>query len=138
MGFTHILALTARVSMFCRTTMCAFLFAFPGPLPVALAALLDSLDRLDGIGGLFLFRNPWEYPPDAVVTGGTRAVRQYFEAFFEEGGATVVTRPLKDVIVGQETVGKTRCEGSTLVSTFCSYGLLHSFHISDLYVARAP
>ncbi|CBJ48810.1 LRR-GTPase of the ROCO family, putative pseudogene [Ectocarpus siliculosus] len=78
-----------------------------GTLPVALASLLDNFDRLDGIGGLLLSPNPWEHPPEAFVTGGMRAVRQYFEAIYK-GGTTAVTRPLKVVILGKETVGKTR------------------------------
>ncbi|CAB1102577.1 unnamed protein product [Ectocarpus sp. CCAP 1310/34] len=82
----------------------------PGTLPVALASLLDSFDRLHSVGGLDLSQNPWEHPPEAIVTGGMLAVRGYFEAIFR-GGTTVVTRPLKVVIVGMETVGKTslRC-----------------------------
>lgn len=84
----------------------------PGTLPVALASLLDNFDRLDGIGGLFLSPNPWEHPPEAFVAGGMRAIRQYFEDIFK-GGTTALTRPLKVVIVGKETVGKTRYEGTT-------------------------
>lgn len=79
----------------------------PGALPVALASLLDRLDRIDY---LELSPNPWEHPPEAFVAGGMQAVRQYFEDIFK-GGTTAVTRPLKIVIVGKETVGKTRYVG---------------------------
>lgn len=83
----------------------------PGTLPVALASLLDNFDRLDRTGLVALSRNPWEHPPEAIVTGRMPAVRGYFEAIFR-GGTTFVTRPLKVVIVGKETVGKTRYEGT--------------------------
>lgn len=77
-----------------------------GTLPVALASLLDILDK----EAVRLSQNPWENPPEAIVTGGMPAVRRYFETIFG-GGTTVVNRPLKVVIVGKETVGKTRYEG---------------------------
>lgn len=82
---------------------------FVGTLPVALASLLDSFDRLGG--NLSLGQNPWEHPPDPIVKGGMPAVRGYFEAMFS-GGTSTVTRPLKVVIIGKETVGKTRYEGT--------------------------
>ena len=63
-----------------------------------------------------LGQNPWEYPPEAIVAGGIPAVRRYFEAIYM-GGTTAVTRPLKVVIVGKETVGKTRY-GDTTFSLF--------------------
>eukprot|EP00752_Nemacystus_decipiens_P014355 g12771.t2 len=77
----------------------------PGSLPVALTSLLDSFARFFG-GFLSLDQNPWEHPPEAIVTDGIPAVRAYFEAIYR-GGATSVTRPLKVVILGKETVGKT-------------------------------
>lgn len=87
----------------------------PGTLPVALASLMDKFDRIDrctGLDkGLNLSPNPWQHPPEAIVAGGMPAVRGYFEAIFR-GGTTVVTRPLKVVIIGKETVGKTRYEGT--------------------------
>lgn len=91
-----------------------------GALPVALASLLGNFDRVAGGVGLHLSGNPWEHPPEAIVKGGMVAVRGYFEAMFR-GGATTVTRPLKVVIVGKETVGKTRYEGTPLVLKFSSY-----------------
>eukprot|EP00752_Nemacystus_decipiens_P017123 g15339.t1 len=84
--------------------------ARPGALPAALASLLDMFDRVDRRGVLYLSNNPWEHPPEAIVEGGMLAVRGYYDAIFRDG-ATTVTRPLKVVIVGKETVGKTslRC-----------------------------
>ena len=75
-----------------------------------LAALLDMLDRVGF--GLSLAYNPWEHPPEAFVTDGMPAVRKFFEDVYRSG-TTSVTRPLKVVIVGRETVGKTRYESST-------------------------
>lgn len=99
----------------------AILLCVPGTLPVALAALLDTFDRVSRYGDLELSPNPWEHPPEAIVTGGVPAVKGYFEAIFR-GGTTVVTRPLKVVIVGKETVGKTRYDSTTcLVLQFPSY-----------------
>lgn len=90
----------------------------PGTLPVALASILDNFDRIDRCKGLLdgfnLSRNPWQHPPEAIVAGGMQAVRGYFEAIFR-GGTTVVTRPLKVVIIGKETVGKTRYDGTTFL-----------------------
>lgn len=77
-----------------------------GILPVALASLLD---RFEGIPALHLDPNQWEHPPESIVMGGLPSVREYFEAVFRDGTSTVV-RPLKVVIIGKETVGKTRYE----------------------------
>ncbi|CAN0131334.1 unnamed protein product [Pylaiella littoralis] len=95
--------------------------ARPGTLPVALASLLDIFDKIGGLGGLILSLNPWEHPPEAIVAGGMREVRRYFEAIFT-GGTTSVTRPLKVVIVGQETVGKTSLRRSIKAGKPCMTG----------------
>eukprot|EP00752_Nemacystus_decipiens_P011696 g10379.t2 len=95
--------------------------ARPRALPVALASLLDMFDRFDGAVGLDLSRNPWEHPPEAIVMGGTLAVRRYFEDIFR-GGATAVTRPLKVVIIGKETVGKTSLRRSIKAGKPCVTG----------------
>ena len=81
---------------------------------MALASLLDKMDGLDKGGGLLLWGNPWEHPPEAIVAGGVPAMRDYFKAIYR-GGTTAVTRPLKVVILGKETVGKTRYEGSSIL-----------------------
>ena len=97
--------------------LCVPIWRFPGTLPVALAALLDFFGRVRAN----LSQNPWEHPPEPFVAGGMPAVRNYFEAIFRSG-TTSVTRPLKVVIVGKETVGKTRYESSTyLVLQVCWY-----------------
>ncbi|CAM9136686.1 unnamed protein product, partial [Ectocarpus sp. 4 AP-2014] len=88
--------------------------ARPGTLPVDLARLLDMLDSVD----LELDPNPWVHPPEAIVAGGLPAVRGYFEAMFM-GGTTAVTRPLKVVIVGKETVGKTSLRRSITTGSPC-------------------
>lgn len=91
---------------------------FLGILPVSLASLLDLFDTMQHLA---LAQNPWDDPPEAFVTDGMPAVRGYFEAIYK-GATTVVTRPLKVVIVGKETVGKTRYVGTTcLVLQFPSY-----------------
>eukprot|EP00752_Nemacystus_decipiens_P014806 g13180.t1 len=81
-----------------------------GTLPAALASLLDNFDRIDRCDGyeegLELSPNPWQHPHEAIVGGGMPAVRRYFEAIFR-GRPVDVTRPLKVVIIGKETVGKT-------------------------------
>ncbi|CAM9927172.1 unnamed protein product [Laminaria digitata] len=78
-----------------------------GPLLAALASLLDSFDSFDRMGeGLHLNQNRWDNPPGPIVEGGMPAVRAYFEAIFS-AGTDPVTRPLKVVIVGKESVGKT-------------------------------
>lgn len=81
----------------------------------------------DRVGdGLNLTQNPWEHPPEPFVADGVPAVRNYFEAVYR-GGTTGVTRPLKVVIVGKETVGKTRYESSdSLVLQIC-------WHVHVLY-----
>ncbi|CAM9992582.1 unnamed protein product [Scytosiphon promiscuus] len=107
-GFWNILGQEGAGSMVIRS----------GSLPVALASLVDRFDRLERRGGLSLAQNPWEHPPEAVVTGGMRAVRQYFEAIFK-GGSTAVTRPLKVVIVGKETIGKTSLRRSIKAGRPC-------------------
>ncbi|CAN0176795.1 unnamed protein product, partial [Ectocarpus fasciculatus] len=89
--------------------------ARPGTLPVELARLLD---RLDSIPILQLDTNPWEHPPEAIVAGGLQAVRGYYDAIFM-GGTTAVTRPLKVVIVGKETVGKTSLRRSITTGRPC-------------------
>lgn len=99
----------------------------PGTLPVALASLLD---RFHDVEMLDLSQNPWEHPPEAIVTGGVLAVRGYFEAIFRDG-TTVVTRPLKVVIVGKETVGKTRCEATTCV--VLQFSRTHTIDFAELW-----
>ncbi|CAM9963869.1 unnamed protein product [Ectocarpus sp. 12 AP-2014] len=89
--------------------------ARPGTLPVDLARLLDMFD---GLRFLDLDQNPWEHPPEAIVAGGVQAVRGYYEAMFM-GGTTAVTRPLKVVIVGKETVGKTSLRRSITTGRPC-------------------
>ncbi|CAM9312171.1 unnamed protein product [Ectocarpus fasciculatus] len=89
--------------------------ARPGTLPVPLACLLD---RFDSLKDLELSQNPWEHPPEAIVTSGKQAVRNFFEALFV-GGTTAVTRPLKVVIVGRETVGKTSLRRSIKTGKPC-------------------
>lgn len=79
--------------------------------------LARLLDMFDGVDILDLDQNPWEHPPEAIVAGGVQAVRRYYEAMFM-GGTTAVTRPLKVVIVGKETVGKTRYEDHLLFYPF--------------------
>lgn len=64
-----------------------------------------------------LDQNPWEHPPEPIVAGGVPAVRKYFEAVYT-GGTTAVSRPLKVVIVGKETVGKTRYEMSAYMYVY--------------------
>lgn len=88
--------------------------AAAGPVPSELAALLLHLD-LTTVGWDFLGTgkgadirgNPWQYPPLAVVNAGAKAVRSFFTAAFAEG-TRPIQRPLKVVIIGKETVGKTR------------------------------
>ena len=102
-----------------------------------LARLLDKLDTVDRLD---LNQNPWEHPPEAIVAGDLQAVRGYYDAIFL-GGTTAVTRPLKVVIVGKETVGKTRYEGHLLISSvslvlhvhtrLLRNSFLHSSHIVD-------
>eukprot|EP00752_Nemacystus_decipiens_P008486 g7583.t1 len=79
-----------------------------GTIPAALATLLDLFERIDYF--LQLSQNPWEHPPEPIVANGVPAMREFFEAVYR-GGTTPVSRPLKLVIVGKETVGKTslRC-----------------------------
>ncbi|CAM9581614.1 unnamed protein product [Scytosiphon promiscuus] len=50
--------------------------------------------------------NPWQYPPAAVITAGASAVTEFFTSAFAEG-SSIVERPLKVVLIGKETVGKT-------------------------------
>ena len=69
--------------------------------------LASLLDRLDSLDELELGQNPWENPPESIVRGDMPAVRAYFEAMYR-GETSTITRPLKVVIVGRETVGKTR------------------------------
>lgn len=115
---THLCRRTADFACSAQPDAAPSFWRLSGALPVALASLLDCFDRVSG--GLELDQNPWEHPPESLVAGGLPAVRNYFEAIYE-GGTTAVTRPLKVVIVGRQTVGKTRCEGSTsLVQQFCS------------------
>ncbi|CAM9361370.1 unnamed protein product, partial [Sphacelaria rigidula] len=85
-------------------------------LPVKLASLLDCLER---IFSLSLHQNPWEHPPESIVTGGIPAVRGYFKAMIG-GGTSTVTRPLKVVIVGKETVGKTSLRHSIKAGKPCT------------------
>ena len=83
--------LIAKFCMFLPHHMSYVTFCrFEGTLPLALASLLDNMDRLAIFGGLLLDRNPWEHPPEAIVTGGVPAVRDYFEAIYR-GGTTAVT-----------------------------------------------
>lgn len=82
---------------------------------MALAFDLDKMDRLANVGGSVLDQNPWEHPPEAIVTGGVPAVRGYFEAIYR-GGTTAVTRPLK--VLGNEAIGKTRYEGSSILLVY--------------------
>ncbi|CAM9712032.1 unnamed protein product, partial [Ectocarpus sp. 8 AP-2014] len=86
-----------------------------GTLPADLARLLDMFDR---ISPLDLSQNPWEHPPEAIAAGGVQAVKDYYEAMFM-GGTTAVTRPLKVVIVGKETVGKTSLRRSITTRRPC-------------------
>ncbi|CAN0407000.1 unnamed protein product, partial [Ectocarpus fasciculatus] len=86
-GLWHVLGQDEAGSMNARS----------GNLPVPLACLLDSLERVET---LRLGPNPWEYPPEAIIAGGVPATRRYFEAIYM-GGTTAVTRPLKVVIVGK-------------------------------------
>eukprot|EP00752_Nemacystus_decipiens_P016125 g14419.t2 len=105
-GLWDVLGQKNAKSMAARPALCVP----KGALPAALGSLLDMFDRVDRRGGVSLYDNPWEHPPEAIVEGGVLAVRRYFDAIFRDG-ATTVTRPLKVVIVGKETVGKTslRC-----------------------------
>ncbi|CAM9497291.1 unnamed protein product [Ectocarpus sp. 4 AP-2014] len=92
------------------------LAARPGVrFPVDLARLLDMFDHLRILKH---DQNPWEHPPEAIVAGGLQAVRGYYEAMFM-GGTTAVTRPLKVVIVGKETVGKTSLRRSITAGRPC-------------------
>lgn len=76
-----------------------------GVVPPALISLLDVLAR---IGAQETWSpNAWNHPPAAIMNGGMGAVKQCFEAVFK-GSTLRVKRPLKVVIVGKETVGKTR------------------------------
>lgn len=93
---------------------CVFHLLFPEDLPAALAALLGMLDKTQAS----LNANPWEHPPVAIVEGGKTAVREYFKAIYRRG-TTRVTRPLKVVIVGKETVGKTRYASSSVLQICC-------------------
>eukprot|EP00903_Cladosiphon_okamuranus_P006504 g6358.t1 len=77
----------------------------PGTIPAILDGLLDFLARIVD-NWKDLEQNPWEHPPEPIVAGGVPAVRKYFEAVYT-GRTTAVSRPLKVVIVGKETVGKT-------------------------------
>lgn len=78
-----------------------------GPLPSELNAVLGVLEGCTDTWGKALGGNPWQHPPLAVVNAGASAVRNYFTAAFAEG-ASIVQRPLKVVLIGKETVGKTR------------------------------
>eukprot|EP00903_Cladosiphon_okamuranus_P022522 g20719.t1 len=101
-----------------------------GTLPVALAYLLDTIDRIgrcEGFAkGLDLSQNPWQHPSEAIVAGGMPEVRGYFEAIFR-GGTTIVARPLKVAIIGKENAGKTRLIGSQWKSFVVYYGFLQLF-----------
>ncbi|CAM9968342.1 unnamed protein product [Scytosiphon promiscuus] len=76
-------------------------------VPWELADLIRVLERAmrrrwtGGMNG-----NPWQYPPATVVNGGSPATRDFFTSAFAEG-SSVVERPLKVVLIGKETVGKT-------------------------------
>ncbi|CAB1114190.1 unnamed protein product [Ectocarpus sp. CCAP 1310/34] len=104
-----------------------------GTLPVDLARLLDMLD---GLSSWKVGRNPWEHPPEAIVGGGLQVVRGYYEAMFM-GGTTAVTRPLKVVIVGKETVGKTRYEGHLKFCPFSSFYMC-SLDFAELFSSLFP
>lgn len=95
---------------------------------MALASLLDTFDRLGN--RLSLAQNPWEHPPEAIVTGGVPAVRDYFEALYR-GGTIAVTRPLKVVILGKETVGKTRYKGYSILLV-CASSIWRNYLASHL------
>ncbi|CAM9180095.1 unnamed protein product, partial [Ectocarpus fasciculatus] len=72
-------------------------------LPKQLEALLATLSQLR----LHVDANPWQEPPDAVVSKGVPAVREYFTDLFAEGIAAVGRTMIKVVLVGQEGAGKT-------------------------------
>lgn len=61
------------------------------------------------------------------MNGGMSAVRGYFEAIFS-GGTVRVSRPLKVVIVGKESVGKTRYELPMIFVGFFGFVFLSMRH----------
>ncbi|CAM9861472.1 unnamed protein product [Ectocarpus sp. 4 AP-2014] len=72
-------------------------------LPKQVEALLATLSQL----GLHVHTNPWQEPPEAMVSKGIPAVREYFTDLFAEGIAPVGRKMIKVVLVGQEGAGKT-------------------------------
>ncbi|CAM9303175.1 unnamed protein product [Ectocarpus sp. 13 AM-2016] len=117
-GLWHTLGQDQASSMAARPDVIDSLFVsrwWYCTLPVDLDRLLDNFESLKFLD---LAHNPWEHPPEAIVGGGVQAVRGYYEAMFM-GGTTAVTRPLKVVIVGKETVGKTSLRRSITTGKPC-------------------
>lgn len=81
--------------------VCAYTTPAAGTIPQRLRELLAILKKTD------LGSNPWEEPPEAVVTQGVEAISGYFTDLFSDA-ITVQQRNIKVVLVGQEGAGKTR------------------------------
>ncbi|CAN0353599.1 unnamed protein product [Pylaiella littoralis] len=94
-------------------------FSKGGPVPPELSALVHVLFNKNGYGwGSAVKGNPWHYPPVAVVNAGAPAILNFFTAAFAEG-VSLVQRPLKVVLIGKETAGKTSLRQSMAKMRAC-------------------
>ncbi|CAM9777040.1 unnamed protein product, partial [Pylaiella littoralis] len=89
-----------------------------GPVPPELTALVRVLNENAFPWKRAVGDNPWHYPPVAVVNAGASAVLNFFTAAFA-GGTSLVQRPLKVVLIGKETVGKTSLRQSMAQMRAC-------------------
>ncbi|CAN0431509.1 unnamed protein product, partial [Pylaiella littoralis] len=89
-----------------------------GPVPPELTALLRVLKKSLYGWKSAVGDNPWHYPPVAVVNAGASAVLNFFTAAFA-GGVSLVQRPLKVVLIGKETAGKTSLRQSMAQMRAC-------------------
>lgn len=97
-----------RIITLCQSVITPFISLLStGPVPSKLTALIRVLEACRDSWRIMMINNPWQHPPLAVVNAGALAVRNFFTAAFAEG-APLVHRPLKVVLIGKETVGKTR------------------------------
>ena len=76
-------------------------------VPDGLSRWLEFLCEAEKDYGLFLNRNPWAEPPEAVVKDGMTAVLKYFDDLYS-APCSVRRNSVKVVLVGQEGAGKTR------------------------------
>lgn len=65
--------------------------------------MLDWLEHVEHQ----LLPNPFSAPPEAIVSRGVGAVREYFEALLQEEHISE-RRDVKVVIIGEAGAGKTR------------------------------